>query len=190
MKSIKVRLTSEHTLLMNSNAGVNPTHPITKKLKELTSKRKKTDEDSEEILMLKWELSMYHDPQIGPYIPAQNVEATLREAAKMTRRGKDVVRSIRVDPDYIPLQYDGPRDIESLSKDPKFRDIRVGRIQRASILIARARFDHWAIEFTLQYDESVFSDNEIEEILITAGKYVGLCDYRPRYGTFSHTILT
>ena len=189
MKSIKVKFNSTHTMLMHNNQGVNPTHPLTRQKKEYTGKRKKTDEDLEMIQNIDFELGLYHDEAIGPYVPAANVEACLREAAKKSRRGKSVISGVRVFPDYIPLEYDGPRDIEGLKKDMRFRDVKIGKIQKASVLITRPRFDHWSISFTLDYDESIFSDTEMEEIMITAGKYIGLNDYRPRYGTFEPVIL-
>ena len=188
MKQINVTLNSTHALLMNNNQGVNPAHPLTKALKEVTGKRKKTDDDTDKILELKWKLALYHKDGIGPYIPAANIEATIREAAKRSKRGKDVVMGIRVEPEHEPLMYDGPRDIDGLYADIDHRDVRVGRIQRASVTLSRPRFDHWKVQFSLDYDEDIFSDNEIQELLATAGKYIGLCDYRPRYGTFEPII--
>lgn len=188
MKQLNVTLNSLHALLMNDNKGVNPSHPITKELKEITSKRKKTDEDHDRILELKWKLALYHKEDVGPYVPAANVEACIRDAAKRSKRGKDVVMGIRVEPEYIPLEYDGPRDIDSLYNCLDKRDVRIGKIQRASVTLSRPRFDHWKISFSLDYDEDIFSESEIHDILKWAGKYQGLCDYRPRYGTFEPII--
>jgi len=190
MQTINVTLNSVHTMLMNSNLGVNPTIPLVKELKEITGKRKKTDEDNLKILEIKWKLALYYDENIGVYIPAANIEASIREAAKRSRRGKDVVTGIHVPDDYIPLKYDGPKTIDELWNDGRFRDIRVGRIQKASVMICRPRFAHWSVNFDMVFDDEIFSEDEIKELLITAGKYTGLCDYRPRYGTFEPVIHT
>lgn len=187
-KQMSVKLNSVQPLLMNCNQGVDPLFKFTKQIKEITSKRKKTDEDHEEILHLKWLSALYYDDEIGPYIPAENVEACLREAAKKSRRGKDVVSGIRVVQGKIPLEYDGPREPEEMYQSGKFRDFRVGRIQRASVNLCRPRFNRWSITFDMTYEEDIFSESEIEEIFKIAGKYMGLCDYRPRYGTFEAII--
>jgi hypothetical protein len=52
MKSMEVIWKGTVPLIMHSCQGVNPLHPITKKLKEFTSKRVKTDEDLLEISRL------------------------------------------------------------------------------------------------------------------------------------------
>ena len=184
MRKVDVWIKGFTPLLMNSNVGVNPTHPLTKEMKSLTDKRKKTDEDNERILRLKWELGLYLEDG-KPVIPAINVEASIRDAAKIERKGKDTVASIIVTPFEIPLIYDGPQDKEALWNDPRFRDVQVGRIQRGSVLLCRPRFSNWQLKFSLEYDEGVFDREMIKRFLTTAGMRIGLCDYRPRYGKFT-----
>lgn len=188
MKSLNVELTGTTPILMNSNQGVNPLHPLTIELKKYTGKRKKTDEDNLEILKIKWLLSIYHNDKIGPYVPAQNIEAALRDAAKRSKRGKDAVIGLHVVNDEIPLIYDGPRDLKSLSEDIAYRDIRVGKIQGSSILLSRARFNIWKLAFALEYDEAIFNEGEVVSLLTVAGKYVGICDFRQRNGHFKVTV--
>lgn len=190
MKTVNVMLNSLQPLLMNSNRGVNTTDPLVKELKAITSKRKKTDEDQEMILELKWNLALYYDKNIGPYIPAICIEGCIRDAAKKVKRGKDVTASVRVDPDFIPLEYEGPRTREELwgYRDGLFKDVRVGKIQGSSVVLCRPRFDHWKISFLLSYDDEFFNIDEIRDFLVYGGKYGGLCDYRQRYGKFTPVI--
>ena len=184
MKQIQVNWKGTSPLLMNSNATVNPFHPISLKRKPLTAKRKKTDEDLLTLLDLDFEGSMYYDEKLGPIIPAICIEATLRNAAKRIRRGTDVKSCVFVSPDYIPLVYDGPRKKEDLIKNENFRDIRPVVVQRSSLLKCRPRFNKWEVEFELTYDQKIFDDDTIIQILDIAGSQIGLCDYRPRYGRF------
>lgn len=188
MIPLDVELIGTSPLLMNSNRGVNPMEEDVIELKKYTSKRKRSDEDEFKILLLKWKLSLYYNEEIGPYVPAENIEASLRDAAKRSRRGKDAVIGLRVVQSEIPLIYDGPRDIKALSEDRRFMDVRVGRIRGASIMLARARFTRWRLAFRLEYDENVFNADEVEELFDVAGQYIGLCDYRPRYGGFEASI--
>ncbi|MFA5458737.1 MAG: hypothetical protein WC261_14035 [Synergistaceae bacterium] len=189
-KSIKVELHGMEPLLMNSNASVNPLNPLVRELKTLTSKRKRTEEDDRDILLLKWRLSMYYDEKLGPYIPSVNLLATLREAAKKHKRGKDIISSAVVSPSDIPLHYNGPRNIDELAAladgKQQFIDVRVGRIKQASVMISRARFNPpWHIKCEIVYDDLVFNKDDIMLFLTIGGEKIGLCDYRPRYGRFT-----
>lgn len=169
---------------MHSNDGVNPLHPMSKKIKEITSKKKKTDEDHEQILRLKWEMGLYLAKDGKPMIPSTNVEACIRDAAKKVRRGKEIVSGLVVQPDEIPLIYTGPTDREGLW-EANFVDIRIGRVDRGRVPVARPRFDNWQLKFMLEYSENDFNDDEIKQFIIEAGSKIGLCDYRPKFGRFS-----
>ena len=49
-----------------------------------------------------------------------------------------------------------------------------GRVMRH-----RPRFDQWAVQFTLSYDENLLSEIQVRRIVDDAGARVGLLDYRP-----------
>lgn len=189
MKTLQVRWNGLSPLLMHSAVGVNPTHPLSILCKKLTAKRQKTEEDQIELMRLKWLLAIYHDLEVGPFIPAENIEATIREAAKKTKRGKDTKAAIFVGPDRCPLIYDGPRDVDSLYADERYRDVRDGVIGQARVLVSRPRFNHWAVEFNLDFDPTIFDEEVLLGIMDTAGQYIGLCDYRPRYGRFESAVI-
>ena len=86
MKTINMTIKGTAPLLMNSNQGVNPLHPLTKAMKVLTAKRKRTEEDEAEILHLKWQLGLYWDETVGIGVPSVNLEAMFRNAAKTVRK--------------------------------------------------------------------------------------------------------
>lgn len=186
MKTVDVEIRGIAPLLMNSNRGVNPLEPLVKEMKAITSKgsKKMTDDDQERLLHIKWLLGMYFDKEIGPYVPSINIEATLRNAAKLIRRGKDTGFGIVVSPDRVPVVYDGPRTQDDLWADKKFSDFRVGKIKQASVTLMRPRFDIWTLRFRIAYDEKVFSDNTIKDLITEGGNKIGVCDYRPKYGRY------
>jgi len=188
METLNVTFKGISPLLMHSCVGVNPTHPLTIEKNNLTRKKKKTEDDLVRILDLQWLLGVYHDEAIGPYIPAENVEATLRESAKKTKQGKLVTLGVYASPDRIPLIYDGARDIETLCQDINFRDVKIVRIGQARVVACRPRFNHWSCNFTLDFDESVIDRADVVEIIKRAGAQIGICDYRPRYGRFEAII--
>ena len=193
VEKVSVEIRGVAPLLMNSNRGVNPLEPLVKEMKAITSKgsKKMTDDDQERLLHIKWILGMYMDETVGPYIPSANVEATLKNAAKLIRRGKDTGFGIQVSPDRIPLIYEGPRTFEKLWEDKKFSDFRVGKMKTgSSVNLMRPRFDMWSLKFDIIYDEKVFSDTTIKDLVSEGGQKIGLCDYRPKYGRYDVISIT
>lgn len=189
MKTIEMTIKGTAPLLMNSNQGVNPLNPITKKMKILTAKRKRTEEDDIEIMHLKWTLGLYWMDDIGVHVPSVNLEAMFRNAAKTVRKGTIAKQqsAITVKPDFIPLTYNAnPKTPEDLWNDPnaRYSDVKVGKIKQASVILCRPRFDNWALTFRVSFDETKFEQQEVIDLFALAGREVGLCDYRGKYGMF------
>lgn len=193
VKTVNVEIRGIAPLLMNSNRGVNPLDPLVKEMKNITAKgsRKMTDDDQERLLHIKWTLGMYFDEKIGPYVPSVNIEATIRNAAKMIRRSQDIKFGLQVLPDKVPLIFDGPRNRDELWKDSKFSDFRVGKMKTgSSVNLMRPRFDSWSMKFQVMFDEGVLNDTTVKELIVTGGHKVGLCDYRPKYGRYEVISIT
>jgi hypothetical protein len=190
---MKVRLEGIQPMLMHNNQSCNPLNKFAKAMKAITGKQKKTDEDHESLARIEWESGLYYTDATGPFVPSVNVEAMLREAAKKRKLGKAVEQSLRVYPLEIPLQYNGPRDMEGLKKiaysgdkvnGENFMDIRQVGIRQNTVMRARPRFNKWAIDLEVEADDTVFNQDDIIQIFAIAGTKIGLSDYRPRYGLF------
>ena len=188
MKTIEVELKGISPLITHSCRGVNPLDPLTIELKRLTAKRKKTEEDLRAVSDLEWELSIYWDDQVGLYIPAENIEATVREGAKNAKRGKHVERGFNCLDMMNPLDIGENLTKEEMKSDFRFRDVRAMRVQTSRVMRTRGRFSMWRCKFRASYDESILDLADIVNALDYAGKNVGLCDSRPRYGKFVSTI--
>lgn len=188
MKTIQVELKGISPLIMHSTRGVNPLDKLVIELKKLTSKRKKTEEDLRMISDIEWELSLYWDDAIGLYIPAENIEATVREGAKNAKKGKHVERGFNVLEMLVPLDIGEKRTKEQMKNESRFRDVRSMRVQQSRVMRTRGRFNMWRCDFTASYDESILSFSDIVDALEYAGRCVGLCDSRPRYGKFTSKI--
>ena len=188
MKKIHVEWKGVTPLIMHSCQGVNPLHPLTQEIKKLTSQKKKTEEDLAKLSDLEWESGLYWDDAIGLYIPAENIEATVREGAKARKKGKDITRAFNC------LQMQVPLDIgENLTKDQlrsefRFRDVRAMKVMRARVMRTRPRFNMWRLGFDAMYDENMLDLQSIVDAIEYAGAYVGLCDSRPKYGQFVATV--
>jgi len=188
MKNIYIELKGISPLIMHSCRGVNPLDPLAIELKKLTSKRVKTEEDLIAISNIEWELSLYWDDTIGLYIPAENIEATVREGAKNAKKGKHIEKGFNVLDMLVPLDIGENLTKEQMMNDYRFRDVRAMRVQQSRVMRTRGRFNMWRCEFHANYDEAVLSFGDIVNALEYAGKYVGLCDSRPRYGKFVSSI--
>lgn len=188
MKHLNVTWKGVTPLIMHSCQCVNPLHPIAIEQKKYTSKRKKTEEDQLKISDLDWEAGLYWRDDIGPYVPAENIEATLINGAKSFRKGTDVQKFCSVTSPWIPLDYGQTLTKDQLRDDYSYRDVRPMTVMRAKVVRTRPRFNRWQINFELQYDEKKIDLETIKNAMEYAGPYVGLCDSRPRYGQFSAVI--
>jgi hypothetical protein len=184
MQQLKARLTGISPLLMHSERSANPLDKQTQAHKKLTLKKAKTDEDQEAITKSEWMLGLYFRDDIGPFIPTQNIDATLLSGAKLRKLGTKVKRGVMILEDAVPLQYDGPRKLDLLYASERFRDVRGVRVGMKRIQRCRPKFDQWALEFTLVVDNEQVEDREVKVALEDAGRYIGLGDFRPRFGKF------
>src|SRR5262245_35642427 len=184
METLKLKFVGDGDLLMHSDRGMNLFDDLTKQFKALVGKRKKTDEDYEAIARTEWELGLYFDEDIGPYIPAINIEGCIRDGGKMEKRGEDVKRASQVLGDKIELQYKGPRTIAGLWKE-KFYDIRTVGNQQNKVMRCRPKFRGWSIEVPIAFDPAIFNVDDLIRCAQLGGRYCGLCDYTPRFGRFT-----
>jgi hypothetical protein len=143
-------------------------HPLTREFKELTRKRSsdRTIDDEMSIMHLEWLAGVYHDGEIGPYLPGANVKTALAEAATRWRKGATVRRSLVVVEQRLPLEYAGPRDLDALWSEG-YRDVR-GAVtsgqNRGRVTRCRPCFEETIAEFA---------------------QIRGLGDFRPDFGTFT-----
>ena len=186
---VKFRLKGTSPLLMHSPRYSNPLDPLTKKHKELTSKRKKTDEDQMAIMHSEWLGSLYLDDKGRVVIPGTILEAAMRESGKLDKKGKQIQRGVTVVEDKCPLIYDGPKDIEKLWENEQFRDVRGVRVQQSKIMRCRPCFKDWEVEFSVAYDARQINRSDLISIMDNCGDFIGLCDHRPKFGRFTCEVI-
>lgn len=157
----------------------------------LGQKKRKTLDDEARLRELEWELRLYIDADLGPYIPGKNVKEMLRAAATKWRRGEDIKRSLVVVPYRIPLTYDGPRDQAGLwAKGFRYTAMvanagfNAGRVVRC-----RPMFPDWSLSAELAFDPEEIDPDFLHLVAERAQRY-GLGDYRPEFGAFKATLMT
>ena len=185
MTRLHTTFTSQTPLIMHSARSVNPLDPLNRKLKEQTKVKSKTDETLKLISDLEWELSLYWKEGIGFYIPAENIEKSIIEGARASRKGKDVEKFVTVEEMFCPLKLPSNPTMEKIKNDYSYRDIRSMVVSKRRIMRTRALFENWETSFTLRFDDSKMNIEDIVSALDYAGKYIGICDSRPKYGQYA-----
>lgn len=185
---VRITLTGSAPLLMHNVKLANPLDPIARAMKEISSKRKKTDADHEALAKLEFQGGLYIDDQVGPYLPGANVEKCLVEGARITKAGKQVERGLFVEAMECPLIYKGPRTADALWGDESFRSAMAVKVGQARIMRTRPIFREWAVEADADMDDTLINLSALQAIANDAGKMVGLGDYRPRYGRFDAVV--
>lgn len=185
----RITLTGTDTLLMHNARLSNPLDPAAKAVKKLTGKRTKTDDDYEQIAHVEWAGGLYHDAEIGPFIPADNIWRCLYDGAKKYKKGPRVKEGVLIATNVNPLAYRGPRDVETLWADENFRHFSSAKVGMQRVTRCRPQFRQWKTEADGILDENALDLSELQQIAEVAGSLVGIGDWRPRFGRFTATVV-
>jgi len=184
MDLITVKVVGTSPLMMHSDKLANPLLPETKAHKELTGKRKKTDDDHLAIARSEFIAGAYWDEKIGFYIPGQNFDATFWAGAKLQKMGVHWKRGALVMTDKAKLLFDGPGTPAKLWEDTRFVDCRGVKVGQAKLMRYRPIFLEWAAELEIAVNTDVINLEEAKKAIEDSGKLIGVCEYRPRFGRF------
>jgi hypothetical protein len=194
-KEYSVHIKGATPLIMHSDKACNPLHPISKKMKEITSIRKKTDEHHLALSRIEFEASMYFDDNLGIYMPSKCLQGCIKAAARKYKKGKQTKAVILNEAIGYPLiPYKG-KNAELLynetnkNGDHPYVFIESLVVGMARIMRTRPIFHKWEIKFGLYLDLELLPESDLKMILETAGYEYGLCELRPgratgNYGTF------
>lgn len=207
-KKINVRVVSDGTILLHANTGANEFDPITMAIKKISSKKTKTEEEKLLMRDLEWVSGIYHDDKYsmaevlckkeptepfkneGIYIPAENFERAIKEALKLSKKGKNCEAKFSLIENKVYIDFGGPKDIRKIFENPRYRDDRVVTVNgKSKIVRCRPRFERWEADFSIRYRPDYIDAEDLISALNTAGQIMGVGDYRPRYGRFSVEIL-
>jgi hypothetical protein len=199
LETMRLRFTGVSDLIHHQGTLANPLNPAARRIKALSSKRKKTDEDLVDLAKAEWQGSLYWDEKFGPVVPTDNILATITAGAKKSKYGKEVGLAVFVEGDgktgdagVIRLDYQGPRTKEKMWADgnSNFVFTKLVRVNQSRIVRTRPIFPvPWVLEFLLKFDANVVNGDALLKSAIDAGFYIGLCDWRPRYGRFEVEVL-
>lgn len=181
-QAVSYKLTSVCPMLMHNGQTANPLNKWAKLMKQISSKRAKTDADYEEMARIEFMAGLYMAAD-GPVIPANVIDAMMINAAKKSKEGhfaKSGVFCVQ----HARLEYDGPRAADELWQDERFRHVALVRVQTSRVARTRPVFNNWSTTVTLNFEPSIINAARIDDWMLIAGTQVGIGDWRPQHGRF------
>jgi hypothetical protein len=191
---VRLNITGTRPLMLHNVRLASPLNVYAKRMKVINNEIKaknarKVDVDADrlELARVEFEGGLYHDEALGPYMPAQNILASLVGGARLTRDGKKVERGVAIADLQLPLIYRGPRDMEGLwgNGESEYVDVRPVVIGRMKVDRCRPIFHEWALEADILIDPAVIQFDEFVTVSEAAGASEGLGDYRRMFGRYS-----
>lgn len=188
METLKLKLTGVAPLVMHNIQLADPRYVRKSGIKNITSKRQKTEADEIELMRLEFIAGLYWND--GPYLPGVNVEASIAAAASQLMKGGKKIAQGAIQCDDAPLVYGGkyatPDELFSSEKHLLYVPAVIPST-KARVMRARPLFPKWSAVVAVHYHS--LSEDQIEQFAKRAGDVIGVCDWRPRNGRFTAELI-
>ena len=176
-----VEIEGETPLLMHNGRTANPLDEFAKKMRIITSKKKKTEEDLENLMSIQWEAGLYWNDELGVYMPVENLLAALLKACKKHKLGTYVSGFVFTEKLGFPLIANHAQNFELLKNDKENKFVKAVTIQRAKNLTCRPVFNKWGLKFNFIVDLALLTESDVTMILNTMTNRVGLGVWTPSH---------
>ena len=181
-ENFKCEIKGVSPLIMHNGNLADPRNQYAKMMKERTGKRNKTESDLQEIERIEFLGGLYwKENQI--ILPAHVIEATIIAASKKHREGMLAKSGFFCINDSL-LKYHGPQVPQKLWENEHFHYRQMVVVSKSRISRMRPIFNEWGAELFLQYETTVINVSRLKAWVETAGKFIGFCELRPKYGRF------
>jgi hypothetical protein len=173
-------------LIMHNGQTADPLNKYAKALKAVTSDkaRKKTDEGIVEMGRIECEAGLYLDAKNRVILPTRVLEAHISEGARKTKEGKSALAGMFVDTDGV-LAYDGGPLTVAKILDSAAHQLRLSVVVgQAKVMRVRPFFQNWSTTFQVSILEEMVTPEMLKTWITNGGNFVGIGDYRPRYGRY------
>lgn len=183
MIKLQIQIQGITAMLMNNAAALNPFDETVRQKKQLTAKRKKTDDDLETIAELEWRLSLYFDESLGLYWPSPSIWSCLHDGAKKSRLGRQMP-AVVVDHELGVKLTNGDgkgwNSVEKLWGSAEYRNVFRAVRNGKSVQCTRGRVPApWFASVNFLLDEVLIDEDTFISIVHTAGAQCGTGDNRP-----------
>lgn len=188
---IEINVTGTSPLLMHNPRMVDPEFELNREIKAITAKRKKTDEDLRQIERLEWYGGLY-DVDGVVVQQSSKLRKCLINTARISKAGKMLERALSFESLYVPLAYDGPRDIDAIFADKRYHSRLSVGVGGKRVMRVRPQFFPWAMTVSgLFVEDAGLNFEDFQRIVELAGIVEGIGDNRVNgYGRFVATVRT
>lgn len=188
----EIHLKGVSPLIMCSDKLCDPLNEDKKKLSQLTSLKRKTDEHHKLIDKIMWEGNLCYEEDLGIYVPTKWVRASIQNGAKKNRNGRLIVGVVIDEPIGVTIKGYKKTTPEMLWNilDKKGKQIHVLResavVKMARIMISKPIINSWEISFKIELDTEIFPFEQFKLALFNAGRLSGIGGMRPERGSGSY----
>ncbi len=120
-----------------------------------------------------------YENEDGIYTPGEHIERSLQKAGTQFKfKGKKTYM------DFIKAGVFVKPDCLIHKNQDWIVDRRAVVIQRSRIMRLRPKLIEWELDFDIEVIDPNIDLKKLNEILVYAGQYIGIGDYRPKFGRF------
>lgn len=188
MQQRKYQIKGVAPLLMHAPKTVDPLSPEARAMKKISAKKTKTEDDHAEMMRIEFLAGLYWRKDVGFFLPGDMIAAALKQAARLTKKGKDFERYAVIFEPFLPFRFGGDTTLktpEQVFEHGGYVDRRDVKVGAARVIRTRPRFDQWSTEFVVGFESSKINAEDIDGFVASAGQYIGLGDKRPSFGRFA-----
>lgn len=166
-------------LLLHNVRLADALDPHTKKLKAITSnKQLEIDEKEEQKARAEFEGSLYWDDETGAYLPGFNILRSFMEGGTFAKKGTAISQAVLSYTQKCPIIYGRNCKTPTELYDGGYVHRAIVTVQRSKVSRTRPAFYPWAVAFSLTFDPSIISQDELMRAASMAGAYKGVGDGR------------
>ena len=184
LKKLQFLLQGVSPLILHNGQTADPLNKFAKAMKQISSKRAKTDADYEAMAKLEWQASLYINKEGRICLPDFGLESAFASGARKLKLGKHVQAGLFVDR-HCPLIFDGDTlSLEELWERDENRLTVAVRVQRNRVMRTRFKVDEWSAIVPATYSDGLLNKSQIVDIIAKTGEECGMFDWRPKFGRF------
>ena len=187
MKTITAIYTGIDTLLQNNPQMSDPLNRYSKEMKQISGKRKKTDDDIVAMREIELRAKMYWDEEIGVYVPSSWVTASIQGVSWSRAKIKkaDIRAAVFVTEPKLQLTYDGMETVKApldIVKNDRFHRVMSLKQGQVRVVKAAPQFAKWSFAAEIEFDPEIINEAELKSLIEYGAAYGGFGDFRPTFG--------
>lgn len=187
IQSLNVTFRGIDQLLLNNPQTTDPLNRFTKEMKKITAKRKKQDDDILEMRRIEMRSKLYWDDEAGVYVPSSWVMAMIcgNSWTRAKIKKADIRAAVFATEWKLKLDYDGRRSVKTpadIVDNEKYQCIKSLKQGQVRVVKATPAFSGWSFDCSIEFDDTIISEDELIGLIDYGAKFGGFGDFRPTYG--------